>query len=112
MAKMTKTVASAPAPAEKQPSQLGEQAKARAVKAQGDVFKATGNKLPEGTKLPKQASDIVDVITKAGKAGITRAKLVEDLKGVLVTKQPESRILAYYQKDLQEAGLVTLTKAE
>lgn len=61
-------------------------------------------------KLPPQATCIVQVIEKAGAKGLLRAELVNNLKGVLTTKQPEGRILSYYQKDLVDAGYVTLVE--
>jgi hypothetical protein len=61
---------------------------------------------PATKKLPPQAQQIANVIEAAGVAGIRRAELVKNLVGVLVTRQPEGRILSYYQKLLVETGAV------
>jgi hypothetical protein len=72
-------------------------------------------------KVAPQAQVIINVIKAADmdgdklrdaakRKGLSRAELVENLKGVLVTKQPEGRILSYYQKLLVEVGSVKLEK--
>lgn len=101
----------APAEGETAPATVGEAAKARAMKAAGDLFKHTGNALEQGKRIAPQANVIVEAIKTAGEPGITRANLETALTGVLVTRQPVGRIVSYYQKDLVELGLVTLTKA-
>lgn len=61
-------------------------------------------------KLAPQAMVIINTIRAAGPTGITRSQLNTNLKGVLVTRQPESRIVTYYQKTIQESGAVRLDK--
>ena len=72
-------------------------------------------------KVAPQAQVIINVVKAADmdgdklrapekRKGLTRAELVENLKGVLVTKQPEGRILSYYQKLLVEVGAVKVEK--
>lgn len=62
----------------------------------------------EGQKLAPQAKLIVAEIKKAGK--INRADLVKALgaNGEFKTRQPIERIVTYYQKDLEAAGLIKL----
>ncbi len=116
MAKKTKEAEAAPEAAveTKGNTQLGQQAKERAARAQNDVFMRNfkdGKPVPPNGKIPPQAQCIINVIEAAGKEGLTRADLVKNLKGVLVTRQPEGRILSYYQKDIQSCGAVTLKTA-
>ena len=58
------------------------------------------------TKLAPQAQEIVKTIQEMGTAGVLRNDLVEALKGRLKTRQPEERILSYYQKALIESGAI------
>lgn len=109
--KETKVAPAAPAAGQTQGEKLGAAAKQRAMKAQNDVFTATGNEVAAGTKIAPQAQVIVNTIKAAGKKGVSRSTLVDNLKGVLVTRQPEGRILSYYQKELVEAGLITIAPA-
>ena len=105
------TAQAAPATTAKSPEALKAARDARERAASQDVFTYVG-KVAEGTKkLAPQAQVIVNAIQAAGKGGITREKLVAGLKGVLVTRQPESRILSYYQSTIVDLGHVSLTKA-
>lgn len=76
---------------------------------ENDVFKAVDPQ-PTGTeaKIAPQAQAIVNLVIAAGTDGITRKALVESMQGVVQTRQPESRILSYYQKTLTEKGFVTI----
>jgi len=82
---------------------------AKERKAGADVFTYKGE--PE-SKIAPQAQGIVSLIKEAGKKGIARKNLVDAMKGKIETRQPESRILTYYQKLLVEVGAVEITKAE
>ncbi len=73
------------------------------------VFDEHGKAVPPNEPLPPQAQVIVNAIEAAGKRGVPRSDLVASLKGVLVTKQPEGRILSYYQKLIQDCGAVKVT---
>lgn len=79
--------------------------------AANDVFKYRGEVVAGSKKLAPQAQNIVNLIQAAGENGITRENLLKQQVGVVVTRQPQSRILGYYQKEIQEKGYVTLTKA-
>jgi hypothetical protein len=83
--------------------------------AQGDKFVRNLDDAGKGVaptkKLPPQAETIVNLIETAGADGITRKDLVDKMKGTVVTRQPEGRILTYYQKLIQEMGSVKLVKA-
>jgi hypothetical protein len=92
-------------------------AKAREAKdaaAAKDVFTYVGE--PK-EKVAPQAMVIIATIKAAGKKGINRDELVQALsqqvdgKPVLVTKQPVSRILSYYQKLIVNVGAVEVAKA-
>lgn len=90
--------------------EAAEKAKeAKVKKSESQVFKSTGNE--PSKKLAPQAQGIVNILKEAGKDGLTRLQLVEAMKGVITTKQPESRILSYYQKTLVESGAVTIEDA-
>ena len=60
----------------------------------------------EADKLAPQAKIIVEEIKKAGK--VDRAGLVKALQANtnFKTRQPVERIVTYYQKDLEKAGLI------
>ncbi len=58
-----------------------------------------------------QAKKIIEILKAAGKKGMTRAELVKAMEGQVVTRQPQSRILGYYQKDLVAQGAMTMVKA-
>lgn len=104
---------SAPAATEPGKRDIGTIAKANAEKrktlAQSDVFVFV--KTPEKPVAP-QANVIVDVIKAAGEAGIKRGDLVVGLKGPLKTRQPEERILTYYQASLVDAGIIKIVNPE
>lgn len=80
------------------------------AKRNNDKFVFVVSKI-EGKKLAPQAQGIVDLLEKAGEAGLTRAQLVDAMKGVIQTRQPEGRILSYYQKTLVEGGFVKIEEA-
>lgn len=65
----------------------------------------------EGEKLAPQARVIVNVLSEH-KDGVSRAELVTALTGKLNTRQPEGRILTYYQKTLVERGYVRIEETE
>jgi hypothetical protein len=73
----------------------------------GDVFKSNTPQ-PE-VKMAPQALAIAKLVEASGNAGITRKELVEKMDGVVVTRQPQGRILSYYQKALVEAGFFSIT---
>lgn len=123
--KSTKT---APAPAaggQGQPTATPPAADAAAAKAakeareSKDVFvrvftKKDGKDVAadsNGKKLPPQAQGIANILEAAGEKGLSRADLVTKMKGVIQTKQPEGRILSYYQKMLQDRGMVKMQAA-
>jgi hypothetical protein len=60
-------------------------------------------------KLAPQARVIVNVLESAGKP-LDREAFVDSLKGKVQTRQPEGRILTYYQKLLVERGYLTITE--
>lgn len=72
-----------------------------------DVIKAVDPQPTE--KIAPQALTIANTVVAAGKNGLTRGALIENLKGVLTTRQPEGRILSYYQKLLVDGGFITIT---
>lgn len=116
MAKQTKTPsaatveAAATPPADKKDAMAAARA-AREQAAQGDRFK-WHNQVKEGTKkLAPQAQGIVNTLEAAGKNGLTRAELVKNLEGVIQTRQPITRILSYYQKDLVASGHIIIVEA-
>lgn len=89
-----------------QTDQAAAAAEAKAKKSASQVFKFTGNE--PSIKLAPQAQGIVNILREAGEEGLTRAQLAEAMKGIINTKQPESRILSYYQKKLMESGAVVI----
>ncbi len=111
MAKQTKS-AVAPATASPEPK---TPAAPKAEKGLNDRFIANFKEdgktaVDPSKKIAPQAQVIVNTIAAAGKEGITRTQLNAHLKGVLTTRQPESRIVTYYQKLIQEVGCVKLVK--
>lgn len=62
-------------------------------------------------KLAPQARTIVNVLSEH-KDGLSRADLVTALTGKLNTRQPEGRILTYYQKLLTERGHLKIEETE
>jgi hypothetical protein len=63
-----------------------------------------------GKKLPPQAQGICNILEAAGDKGLTREELVAKMKGVIQTRQPEGRILSYYQKAIVARGMVKLVE--
>lgn len=116
-AKTTKTPpdTTAAQPAAPATPALAQQKAEAAEKAKGDkfvrVFKDGKPVDTNGKKLPPQALQICNILEAHKDKGLTRAELIEKMKGVVKTKQPEGRILSYYQKMIQERGMVTFSKA-
>lgn len=67
----------------------------------------------EGDKLTPQARQMVQLIKDSGDAGITRDVLVAELTKVVKTRQPVSRIVAFYAQILgpKGSGLIVTDKA-
>lgn len=86
---------------------VGAMAAERARVAQGDRFTFVAD-LAKGAP---QAKGIVNILKAAGPKGMTRTELTAAMKGVITTRQPEGRILSYYQKDLMAAGAITIIQA-
>lgn len=84
----------------------------RTEKANSTRYKAVSGRSPVAgeKKLAPQAAEIVKVVEEHGEAGVLRPALIEALKGRLKTKQPEERILTYYQKALVDGGYVTTSE--
>lgn len=103
---------SAPTEAAKPASDKSAQmAAARAAKTENagkDVFVFLSHKPNDENKVAPQVTVILNVMEKAGKAGITRKDLVAGLEGVIATRQPISRIVSFYQKSLVERGLAEI----
>jgi hypothetical protein len=109
VAKTTKAAAEAPASAG---DRMAAARAARNRAANKDIFRFRA-KAPEGAKkLAPQAQSIVNLIEAAGKKGISREELTKEMEGVVTTRQPQSRILGYYQNDLEKAGFITIEKAK
>ena len=73
----------------------------------GDLFKSN---TPQPTvKVAPQAAAIAKIVEAAGTKGISRKDLVAQMEGIVVTRQPQGRILSYYQKLLIENGFFTVT---
>jgi hypothetical protein len=83
---------------------------AREAKKNQDRFVFLTDKV-KGKKLAPQAQGIVGILQTAGAEGLTREQLVNAMRGVITTRQPEGRILSYYQKTLVEAGFVKIEDA-
>lgn len=109
----TVTAATPPSASEAPKKDIGAIARENAEKrksiAQGDVFVFV--KTPEKPIAP-QANVIVETIKAAGDEGLKRDALVANLKGVLKTRQPEERILTYYQASLIDAGIIKIVNPE
>lgn len=76
------------------------------------VLGPDGKGVPPTGKVAPQMTVVLNTIEAAGPEGIKREALSAALKGVLVTRQPEGRIVTYYQKAMVAAGAITLTKAQ
>jgi hypothetical protein len=74
------------------------------------VFVHTGKE--PTCKLAPQAAGIVNILKEAGKEGLNRADLTAAMDGVIETRQPQGRILSYYQKLLVESEAVTMTEVD
>lgn len=85
---------------------VGAMAAERARVAQGDRFTFVAD-LAKGAP---QAKGIVNILKAAGPKGMTRTELTAAMKGVITTRQPEGRILSYYQKDLMASGAITIVQ--
>lgn len=71
----------------------------------------------EKEKLAPQARIILGHIEAAGKAGIERKALCElldaDVKaGKLETRQETSKLVGFYQKPMEEAGLINIERVK
>ncbi len=113
--KETKAPAPAAAPSNPPTPALEAARAAKAAKAgaaEKDVFVRvlddSGKPTVASKKLAPQAQGIVNLIEAAGPDGLVRSALTEKMKGVIVTRQPESRILSYYQKQIVEVGCVKI----
>lgn len=108
MAKETK------APTSETPAKETKAAPKEAVERGGtDIFRAVikdGKPVEPEKKLAPQAQTIINTIRAAGKEGVSRDALVKNLKGVLVTRQPEGRIVSYYQKAMIASGAIVMEK--
>ena len=76
-----------------------------------DIFKFV-KPVAEGDKLAPQARVIVNVLSEHKENGLKRDDLVTALVGKLNTRQPESRILTYYQKALAVGGYIQIETTE
>jgi hypothetical protein len=65
----------------------------------------------EGEKLAPQARVIINMMSQHPD-GLSRAELVTAVTGKLNTRQPEGRILTYYQKSLVERGYIRIEQTE
>lgn len=74
------------------------------------IFKATGTE--PNCKLAPQAAGIVNILKEAGDEGLKHDDLVAAMEGVISSRQPLNRILAYYKKTLIESGAVECVDAE
>lgn len=81
-----------------------------APKLRNTIYRPTGAPTPAKTLAP-QALVIFNIIHEAGDRGISKTELVGNLKGILKTKQPVERVLAYYSVLLKKDGLLATTKA-
>jgi hypothetical protein len=104
--KNEKSVATPPTEADTQKKAVGRP-KGQSTK-DGDIFTACDPQ-PENIKIAPQAQQIVNLVIAAGKKGVTRKDLVASMDGVVVTRQPQGRILSYYQKLITENAMVTIT---
>jgi hypothetical protein len=79
-------------------------------KLRNTIYRPTGAPTPAKALAP-QALVIFNIIHEAGDRGISKSELVGNLKGILKTKQPVERVLAYYSVLLKKDGLLATTKA-
>lgn len=70
--------------------------------------------LNEGEKTAPQAKVIIDVIAEKFGVGkeVERAEVIKTIEesGLLKTRQPVDRIIAYYQKPLRLEGIIEVIK--
>lgn len=95
-----------PAPANEGTAKVGRPA-GQSTKS-SDIFTAVDPQ-PTGVKIAPQAQGIVNILLASDSKSLTREKLIEGMVGVVQTRQPEGRILSYYQKVLVDGGFVTIT---
>ena len=81
-----------------------------APKLRNTIYKRASVDKPAKALAP-QALVIFNIIHEAGDRGISKSELVGNLKGILKTKQPVERVLAYYSVLLKKDGLLATTKA-
>jgi len=108
MANANKSTKAPTTPPDEKPANDMSAARAARGENASDKFLYRGEVKEGVKKLAPQAQVIVNTVQAAGKAGVTRAQLCENLKGVLVTKQPIGRIVSYYQKSIVETGHVSM----
>lgn len=80
---------------------------AREMTAKGDVFKY----VKDADKGAPQLKAIVNILKAVGPDGLKRSELTEKMVGVVVTRQPQGRILSYYQSKMVDSGYITVTTA-
>lgn len=97
--------------AEKGREALAKARAAREAAARLDKFVYVGNVKEGAKRLPPQAETIVNAVKASGKPGIARQDLVAALKGILQTRQPEGRIVSYYQKLMVARGDIRIDAA-
>jgi len=101
-AKTTKPAANA---AKKKPAKSGNRV------TSNDNFVCLATEI-EGKKLSPQAQVIVNTLAAGKNKKMARKQLIETLEGVLETRQPVGRVLAYYQPTLLSDGYVAIEKVE
>ncbi|CAB4182373.1 hypothetical protein UFOVP1090_5 [uncultured Caudovirales phage] len=107
-----KSTKKAQKPADVAPAAVATQKAVKAAKPKTvDIFKFL-KPVAEGDKLAPQARVIVNVLSEHAANGLNRDDLVTALVGKLNTRQPESRILTYYQKTLAEGGYIQIEQTE
>jgi len=87
-------------------------AEKKAAKKKAPVVKlfVKGKELGEKDKLPPQAKVIVGLIRDM--SPVKRDDLVKAMKGKIKTRQPEERILSYYQSRLVNEGYIKIQREE
>lgn len=61
-------------------------------------------------KLAPQAAQILKIVKERGEEGILKSDLIDEMVKCVVTRQQHDRILAFYQKDMESAGLLKIEK--
>lgn len=59
-------------------------------------------------KLPKQATQILEILAEEGASGITISSLLEKMEPVIVTRQGCASVYRFYQPILLKAGYITV----